>query len=96
MTIMHGEPPDEDAVYLDSNHAYVLAYMPDGTELAGITEWHRTAAGAWCAGFVPFKPHNPDYGWDVISLDSLHIEPSLLCRVCQEHGWIRAGAWIPA
>ncbi|ACU71774.1 hypothetical protein Caci_2865 [Catenulispora acidiphila DSM 44928] len=95
MTIMHGDPPDEGAVYLDDDHAYVLAYMPDGIELAGITEWHCTAAGDWCAGFVPFKPHNPEYGWDVISLDPLHIEPSLLCRACGSHGFIR-GTWIAA
>lgn len=70
-------------------------HMPDTTEPAGITEWHWTC-DHWCAGFVPFKSHNPDYGWDVHSLDPLHLEPSLLCRLCGSHGFIRAGVWVPA
>lgn len=95
MTIYYGDPPDDGSVYLDKHHAYRLMHMPDATELAGITEWHWTGEH-WCAGFVPFKSHNPDHGWDVHSLDPLHLEPSLLCRLCGSHGFIRAGAWVPA
>lgn len=95
MTIYYGDPPEAGSVYLDQHHAYRLMYMPDATEPAGVTEWHWTGEH-WCAGFIPFKSHNPDYGWDVHSLDPLHLEPSLLCRLCGSHGFIRSGTWVSA
>lgn len=33
-------------------------------------------------------------GWTLHSLDPLHIEPSLLCRACGAHGFIRGGRWV--
>lgn len=95
MTIIHGDPPEEGSVYLDEHHAYRLVKEHDSDNWAGITEFHWTG-DHWCAGFVPFKSHNPDHGWDVISLEPLHLEPSLLCRLCGSHGWIRSGAWFQA
>jgi hypothetical protein len=32
----------------------------------------------------------------LISEDPLHIEPSLLCEFCGDHGFIRDGRWVPA
>lgn len=34
--------------------------------------------------------------WRVVSLDPLHIEPSVLVRPCGLHGFIREGRWVPA
>lgn len=34
--------------------------------------------------------------WQVVSMEPLHLEPSLLCMSCSDHGFIRGGAWIPA
>lgn len=34
--------------------------------------------------------------WQLHSLEPLHVEPSLLCRACGDHGFIRAGRWEPA
>lgn len=34
--------------------------------------------------------------WEVQSWEPLTLHPSLLCRSCGLHGWIRDGAWIPA
>lgn len=34
--------------------------------------------------------------WTLVSLDPLHVEPSLLCRECGDHGFIRDGVWVPA
>lgn len=33
--------------------------------------------------------------WDVVSLEPLHVEPSLACH-CGDHGFIRDGAWVAA
>ena len=54
-----------------------------------------------CAGYVRFKvPTDGHTGrgplWDVISYEPFHIEPSLLCRSCNHHGFIRNGSWVPA
>jgi hypothetical protein len=34
--------------------------------------------------------------WQVESWDPLTLSPSLLCGACGHHGFIRAGAWVPA
>lgn len=33
---------------------------------------------------------------DLVSIDPLHLEPSLLWECCGKHGWVRAGAWTDA
>lgn len=32
----------------------------------------------------------------LVSRDPLHVEPSILCPVCGDHGFIREGRWVPA
>lgn len=32
----------------------------------------------------------------LVSRDPLHIEPSILCRSCNDHGFIRDGKWVAA
>lgn len=34
--------------------------------------------------------------WTVENWDPLSLTPSLLCRTCGLHGWIRDGRWLPA
>jgi hypothetical protein len=34
--------------------------------------------------------------WDVVSWFPLELSPSLLCRGCDEHGWVRGGRWVDA
>jgi hypothetical protein len=68
-------------------------------EWVGINEWHLTPQGDLCGGWVPFAgsaiPGGGTY-WDVLSLDPLTLSPSVLCRGCGHHGFIREGRWIPA
>lgn len=43
---------------------------------------------------VPGNEDIPDsVRWQVESLDPLTLSPSLLCRWCGHHGFIRAGRW---
>ena len=34
--------------------------------------------------------------WHVVKWDPLTLEPSVLCRACGDHGFIREGRWVPA
>lgn len=34
--------------------------------------------------------------WQVVSMEPLHLEPSLLCMNCGDHGFIREGKWVAA
>lgn len=95
-------PQDGQWVLLDERHAvHPYTYGPFGTAVVGVMEAHRTADGEWCnSALVPFDTH-PQAGdgrtcWHVESQDPLTLTPSIVCRRCGEHGWIRNGAWVPA
>lgn len=53
-------------------------------------------AGHPCAGSVtfdiPVNAGHPGAKWQLVSLDPLHVEPSILCS-CGRHGYVRAGRW---
>jgi hypothetical protein len=51
-----------------------------------------------CSGYVPFagRPADTGNGWTVEADEPLTISPSLLCRACGHHGFIRGGKWVPA
>lgn len=63
----------------------------------GFIEAHRDQAGQWCGGMLYRRGRNPNGPeWDVLSEDPLTLSPSVLCRTCGEHGFIRDGQWVPA
>jgi hypothetical protein len=45
---------------------------------------------------IPVSPHPSGKHWTLESEDPLTLSPSLLCMVCQHHGFIQAGKWVPA
>lgn len=82
--------------------------------LVGYSILHIRSDGAKCSGFVTldtpeikavFTGHQV---WQIHSLDPLHIEPSILCKMpigkddagetiyCHDHGFIRGGRWVVA
>lgn len=61
-------------------------------ELMGVAYRHPCAEGV-AESWVHVDGPGP---WSLVSADPLHIEPSLLCRVCGHHGFIRDGLWVPA
>ena len=81
-----------DATEFSPNHWY-LKLFNKSDEWVGIYEYHLKPDGEYCAGFVPFKVHDPVRGWNVISLDPLTISPSVLCS-CGMHGFIQEGKWV--
>lgn len=97
------EYPTDDVRFID--------FKGDGQTLVGLIEFHPKPGGpvsdvddGQCAGGVYFvagtglhATHKPI--WTVVSLDPLHLEPSILCRPpygCGNHGYIRNGLWEDA
>lgn len=63
---------------------------------------HPTADGGTCRSCAVFdgevvrriEPSRPV--WTVECWEPLTISPSVLCRMCGHHGFIREGRWVPA
>lgn len=75
--------------------------------VGGIVEHHqcKTADGEPYDGMgsVPIdprvligSPHWTIEAGEVGSFEGLTLTPSILCRNCGNHGWIRDGRWVPA
>jgi hypothetical protein len=68
--------------------------LVDGV-LGGVAYRHpRPKTGETCEGYVPVTGW--DEVWQVVSLEPLTLSPSLLCRGCGHHGFVREGRWVPA
>lgn len=57
--------------------------------------------GGRCSGSITLDTERARFmgeepRWQVVSLDPLHVEPSVLCKTCGDHGFIRDGRWQPA
>jgi hypothetical protein len=79
----------------DIGHGVLIARMMlDGT-LEGIAYAHPCGNDPEHSSYIPVHGRN-DKGWRVVSKEPLTISPSLLCRRCGHHGFIRAGRWVPA
>jgi hypothetical protein len=74
-------------------------------EKAGAMIGHKKPDGSECWGHVNFDlpelrrfPNSfpADHLWAVESWDPLTISPSVLCKLCNDHGFIRGGRWVRA
>lgn len=55
--------------------------------------WVPFAGRAWARLFL----NSPDFqSWAVESEEPLTLSPSILCRACGDHGFIRNGKWVRA
>lgn len=73
-------------------------------EPVGLDYSHPGEGGARCSGFVyidtpavreTFAPSDAAM-WTLERLDPITLAPSLACRRCGHHGFIRDGQWMPA
>lgn len=92
---MKGLP--EGAIDLGGGSWYTKVWDKNATWIA-IEEWHFTPTGALCGGWVPFDVPSQHLvpnaeKWTVVSYEPLELSPSLLCRSCNHHGFIRRGKW---
>lgn len=77
------------------------ADMPD-VEKYGAIIYHKKPDGTECFSGITFESEvakNLDDDrptWKVESWEPLTISPSLLCRICGDHGFIRDSRWVKA
>lgn len=74
-------------------------------QYAGLRDKHlRPDNGQECEGFITiaggewakeFEGHDIEK-WVMESKEPLTLSPSLLCRICGDHGFIRQGKWVKA
>lgn len=88
---------------LDLGDGHIATFTSYEGEIAGCRIQHKTKDGALCDGFVPFVGRSwaksfdgKITAWDVVSEDPLTLSPSVLCRVCGDHGFVREGKWVRA
>lgn len=98
----------ENVLDLGSGHKLKFYTCKDGGDTRvggtllhpkGPIETGAYAGEEWCCGSVAFDiPQAASLTgpkWQLLNIDPLHIEPSVLCG-CGDHGWIRDGKWISA
>ena len=92
-TASHGGDPDV------TNADGSIAGGP-AEHLAGFIVAHDVAGDVRCEGFVGVDPHLGDErSWTMTgSLEGgdLTLAPSVLCRSCGDHGFVREGKWVSA
>lgn len=81
---------------------------PEGSVFVGLHDNHyKPGTQDWCGGWIGFA-NVPEHavafrsnleqgktGWhELVSADPLEVSPSLACRGCASHGFIRAGRWV--
>jgi hypothetical protein len=87
-----------DAIDLGDGHAMVLREFQG--EVAGIDLHHP---GCPSPDFIPFTGRSwarefngRITSWEVGQDSPLTLSPSILCRACGDHGFIRDGKWVRA
>jgi hypothetical protein len=95
-------PPEVELNDLGHGVSWSRSVYGDESEWIGILEWHQCQDGEpghLTAGGVYFK-NAPEFlkgaRWDLVQEDPLTLSPSILCKRCGLHGFIRAGRWVPA
>lgn len=90
---------DEDLPKVDLGLDHALRWLAARSTRVGAVIYHRRPNGDACVGTVYFDVpaaaglHGPR--WKVESSDPLTLSPSIRCS-CGDHGYIRAGKWVPA
>lgn len=88
---------------LDLGDDHFVQFVDYEGEIAGCRIEHKKKDGTPCDGFVPWKGRSWDRSfngsiaaWDVVSEEPLTLSPSVLCRACGDHGFVRQGKWVRA
>lgn len=87
-----------NVIDLGGGHRFTFAVDATGKRVGGIHEHPRkNGPGAdgetECGGAITFRGCGDGSQWDLIQEDPLTLSPSLLCRRCGSHGFIRNGRW---
>lgn len=90
---------------LDFGEGRSLRFTHHGDDIVGAIDSHPCLKGLCeptCEGSISFAvPEaaavaNDHACWNVESWQPLTLSPSLLCRCCGNHGFVREGKWVDA
>lgn len=95
------DPDNRDGVYIGHEHFVNGIVAEAGGPTIGYHVWHPCRDGKPMPGAIwldiPELPADLRRDgrpvWQLVSREPLHVEPSVLCRACNDHGWIRNGRW---
>lgn len=90
-----------EEIDLGSGHSFV--WFRDSEGVFGLIEHHESAK-SWCGGYIAWRApvdENLTPKHELVSggeddVEHLTIAPSLQCRTCPSHGYIRDGRWVDA
>jgi hypothetical protein len=87
-------------VVVDLGHGHAMELRSWKGEVAGLNLHHP---GCKSPSFIPFTARSwarefcgGIISWEVLQDDPLTLSPSLLCRACGDHGYVRDGRWVQA
>lgn len=93
-----GQAADPNVIDLGHDVRVMFTTGADGSRV-GLLESHRSPDGRECGGGVVFDVPGAEglkgARWGVESWEPLTLSGSVLCS-CGNHGFIRAGRWVPA
>lgn len=98
---MSKELIEDNYTDIGDGHSIEPAYFND--ELAGIRYRHFNEEGKTCEGWLPITGNSWANGfggsimtWEIEVEEPLTLSPSVLCRICGDHGFIQNGKWVKA
>jgi hypothetical protein len=95
------DPDDEGWTDLGHGVSWSPLVDRDG-DLVALLERHDCAPESRGVGSLPLRteagmrafPDGPH--WTLETQEPITITPSVRCRTCGKHGWIKGGEWVPA
>lgn len=92
---------DEHVIDLGDGHTLTFAQYEG--EVSGCSIAHKKPDGSDCDGWVAFAGRAWSRAfsgniatWTVESEKPLTLSPSVRCRACGDHGFVRDGRWVRA
>jgi hypothetical protein len=107
--VERGTPYERREDEFDLGGGCSFTWLTERGQIIGLIEHHPKPApdsagfdplGFYCGGYVRWDGH-PKAKHHLVSggpgdEEHLTVSPSLLCRTCGNHGFIRDGRWVPA
>lgn len=83
-------------LWLDDNHCLEYTTRMGVSGPCGALFVHRDKRNPSevCIGGFQWNGGGNGPDWTLVSMQPLHVEPSIHCITCGEHGWIREGKWV--
>ena len=88
---------------IDLGDGHLLIFQSGEGDIAGCIIEHKRKDGTPCKGWIPFAGRSwaqtfqgKIAAWDVVSDAPLTLSPSVLCRICGDHGFVRDDKWVRA